>query len=95
MGDGKKFVLLSDKNGDGLPLVAWRLAKEEHYDGAPGPFLSFPPGIGVEYVTNTRARPTTEFAIARQLRSRGWIVPAYTVESHILVLRYKRTEGLT
>lgn len=32
----KKFKLLGDNlGGKGLPLVAWHLAKDEHYDGKP------------------------------------------------------------
>lgn len=32
--DGKTFTMISETNGRGLPLVAWRLTKEEQYDGA-------------------------------------------------------------
>jgi len=46
---------MCNMHGKGLPLVAWRLKTETHYD---------------------------EFAIARHLRSRGWIVPAYTMAPH-------------
>ncbi|RCI17304.1 hypothetical protein L249_3237 [Ophiocordyceps polyrhachis-furcata BCC 54312] len=50
------FVILSERAGRGLPLVAFRLAdvvdEERQYD---------------------------EFALARQLRARGWVVPAYTM----------------
>jgi glutamate decarboxylase len=46
----------------GLPLVAWKLKKQEKYD---------------------------EFAIARHLRTRGWIVPAYTMAPHV---RYSHLE---
>jgi len=51
------FVIMSKKSGEGLPLVAFRLAKckdgeERNYD---------------------------EFALAHQLRVRGWVVPAYTM----------------
>lgn len=51
------FLIMSDGEGHGLPLVAFRLdpAKEKRYD---------------------------EFAIAHQLRERGWIVPAYTMAPH-------------
>jgi glutamate decarboxylase len=49
--------------GEGLPLVAWRLAKKEKYD---------------------------EFAIARHLRTRGWIVPAYTMAPHASELKLLR-----
>jgi glutamate decarboxylase len=48
------FVIMSQKSGKGLPLVAFRLdpAADKHYD---------------------------EFALAHQLRSRSWVVPAYTM----------------
>ncbi|APA07666.1 hypothetical protein sscle_03g024360 [Sclerotinia sclerotiorum 1980 UF-70] len=48
------FIIMSQKNGRGLPLVAFRIDPEsdKHYD---------------------------EFAIAHQLRQRGWVVPAYTM----------------
>ncbi|CAG8473841.1 1692_t:CDS:10 [Diversispora eburnea] len=59
-----KFKIISDRNGNGLPLVAFKLsAKEVHYD---------------------------EFDVAKKLRERGWIVPAYTMApntEHIKVLR--------
>ena len=50
---GKRFQLMSETNGRGLPLVAWQLK-----DGA---------------------AKWDEFALARLLRQRGWIVPAYTM----------------
>ncbi|KZL63792.1 glutamate decarboxylase, partial [Colletotrichum tofieldiae] len=48
------FVIMSKRSGEGLPLVAFRLADKEdrNYD---------------------------EFALAHQLRVRGWVVPAYTM----------------
>jgi len=48
------FIILSERGGDGLPLVACRLDpdKNKMYD---------------------------EFAVAHQLRERGWVVPAYTM----------------
>jgi glutamate decarboxylase len=48
------FLIMSQKAGAGLPLVAFRLdpKADKHYD---------------------------EFALAHQLRERGWIVPAYTM----------------
>ncbi|KFZ15613.1 hypothetical protein V502_05507 [Pseudogymnoascus sp. VKM F-4520 (FW-2644)] len=51
------FLIMSDGEGRGLPLVAFRLDPklEKRYD---------------------------EFAIAHQLRERGWIVPAYTMAPH-------------
>lgn len=33
IGDGQRFELLSDINGKGLPLVAWRFKGQEKYDG--------------------------------------------------------------
>lgn len=55
------FVIMSERAGQGLPLVAFRFktpdegGKERHYD---------------------------EFALAHHLRSRGWVVPAYTMAPH-------------
>lgn len=51
------FIIMSQENGKGLPLVAFRLDEklDKHYD---------------------------EFAIAHQLRSRSWVVPAYTMAPH-------------
>ncbi|KOS21889.1 Glutamate decarboxylase 4 [Escovopsis weberi] len=52
------FVILSERSGRGLPLVAFRFrnaaesGRDRHYD---------------------------EFALAHTLRSRGWVVPAYTM----------------
>jgi len=53
---GRRFQLMSETNGRGLPLVAWQLK-----DGA---------------------AKWDEFALARLLRQRGWIVPAYTMAPH-------------
>ncbi|KAK4186110.1 glutamate decarboxylase [Podospora australis] len=52
--EAQGFIIMSKKNGDGLPLVAFRLPHKEdrNYD---------------------------EFALAHQLRVRGWVVPAYTM----------------
>lgn len=56
--EGLGFVIMSERAGQGLPLVAFRFAgkidgvEEKHYD---------------------------EFALAHHLRSRGWVVPAYTM----------------
>ncbi|CAG5149064.1 uncharacterized protein ALTATR162_LOCUS2291 [Alternaria atra] len=51
------FVIMSQRSGAGLPLVACRIDEDlgKHYD---------------------------EFAIAHQLRERGWVVPAYTMAPH-------------
>jgi hypothetical protein len=62
--DGNKFVIMSERSGKGLPLVAWRLKNQEDYD---------------------------EFAIARHLRMRGWIVPAYTMVGRDDLLRMNAT----
>lgn len=64
--DGEKFELLSNKGIDGLPLVAWKLKKKELYDGTPSPRRS----------SSSYSFRFAEFAIARSLRQRGWIVPA-------------------
>ncbi|KAH8812082.1 pyridoxal phosphate-dependent transferase [Xylogone sp. PMI_703] len=48
------FTLMSEKNGSGLPLVAFRLKKSDN-------------------------RNYDEFNLAHHLRSRGWVVPAYTM----------------
>jgi glutamate decarboxylase len=58
------FVIMSQKNGKGLPLVAFRFKTgEKHYD---------------------------EFALAHQLRQRGWVVPAYTMAPHTEDLKMLR-----
>ncbi|KAL6864516.1 glutamate decarboxylase [Trichoderma novae-zelandiae] len=55
------FVIMSERDGQGLPLVAFRFkspsegGRERHYD---------------------------EFALAHHLRSRAWVVPAYTMAPH-------------
>lgn len=51
------FRILSQRSGDGLPLVACCIDED----------------LGKEY---------DEFAIAHQLRERGWVVPAYTMAPH-------------
>lgn len=51
------FIILSQKSGDGLPLVACRIDED----------------LGKQY---------DEFAVAHQLRERGWVVPAYTMAPH-------------
>jgi glutamate decarboxylase len=48
------FVIMSKTNGEGLPLVAFRLGEDPD-------------------------REFDEFALARTLRTRGWVVPAYTM----------------
>ncbi|KAJ4337297.1 hypothetical protein N0V87_004797 [Didymella glomerata] len=51
------FIVISQRKGEGLPLVAVRLDED----------------LGKQY---------DEFAIAHQLRERGWVVPAYTMAPH-------------
>ncbi|KAF1995648.1 glutamate decarboxylase [Amniculicola lignicola CBS 123094] len=51
------FIILSQRSGAGLPLVACRIDED----------------LGKQY---------DEFAIAHQLRERGWVVPAYTMAPH-------------
>ncbi|ORY13396.1 pyridoxal phosphate-dependent transferase [Clohesyomyces aquaticus] len=51
------FIILSERSGRGLPLVAARIDED----------------LGKQY---------DEFAIAHQLRERGWVVPAYTMAPH-------------
>ncbi|KAH8728100.1 pyridoxal phosphate-dependent transferase [Phaeosphaeriaceae sp. PMI808] len=51
------FIIMSQKSGAGLPLVAARIDED----------------LGKQY---------DEFAIAHQLRERGWVVPAYTMAPH-------------
>ena len=59
------FIIMSKGNGEGLPLVAFRLdPKHKHqYD---------------------------EFAVAHNLRERGWVVPAYTMAPHCDSLKLMR-----
>lgn len=33
MDNGEKFILMSRTEGNGLPLVAWRLKTPTHFDG--------------------------------------------------------------
>ncbi|KAL4790993.1 pyridoxal phosphate-dependent transferase [Aspergillus venezuelensis] len=59
------FIIMSQRRGRGLPLVAFRLPskRDEQFD---------------------------EFAIAHQLRERGWIVPAYTMAPNSNELKLMR-----
>ena len=59
------FLLLSQKSGRGLPLVAFRLDPK-------------------------RGHKFDEFAIAHQLRERGWVVPAYTMAPNASNMRMMR-----
>lgn len=64
--EGLGFQVLSQRNGHGLPVVAFRL-RPNREDGL-----------------------YDEFALAHQLRERGWIVPAYTMAPHSNRLRLMR-----
>lgn len=75
--ESKGFVIMSERSGAGLPLVAFRFRTEDeggkserHYD---------------------------EFALAHHLRSRGWVVPAYTMapNSNVKMLRVVVREDFT
>lgn len=59
------FIIMSEKNGKGLPLVAFRIDPKsgKHYD---------------------------EFHLAHHLRSRSWVVPAYTMAPHTEDLKMLR-----
>lgn len=59
------FVIMSKKSGEGLPLVAFRLPPVPKSDD--------------EIENNVDERVYDEFALAHQLRVRGWVVPAYTM----------------
>ncbi|CAK7272683.1 hypothetical protein SEPCBS119000_005253 [Sporothrix epigloea] len=57
------FIIMSKKSGEGLPLVAFRL----------------PPNPESTEDNEDDERVFDEFALAHQLRTRGWVVPAYTM----------------
>ncbi|KAK2055777.1 glutamate decarboxylase [Colletotrichum caudatum] len=65
------FVIMSKRAGEGLPLVAFRLP-----DVAPS---SGKAGEEDEEDEEEGGRTYDEFALAHQLRVRGWVVPAYTM----------------
>ncbi|KJZ68260.1 hypothetical protein HIM_12346 [Hirsutella minnesotensis 3608] len=72
------FVIMSERSGRGLPLVAFRFPSNGSGAG---------PGGGAKDVSDSTtvapaARPDrhyNEYALAHALRSRGWVVPAYTM----------------
>ncbi|KAK2023395.1 glutamate decarboxylase [Colletotrichum zoysiae] len=66
------FVIMSKRSGEGLPLVAFRLP-----DVAPPPSSSG--GKDGDDGEEEEGRTYDEFALAHQLRIRGWVVPAYTM----------------
>lgn len=57
------FIIMSKKSGEGLPLVAFRL----------------PPNPESTEDNEGDERVFDEFSLAHQLRTRGWVVPAYTM----------------
>ena len=71
---GGKFVLMSKTGGDGLPIVVWRLQNGAKYDGK-----------GTPQIPDCNSKPkrlfntTSEFTIARRLRSRGFFVPCMSL----------------
>ncbi|KAK2049935.1 glutamate decarboxylase [Colletotrichum somersetense] len=60
------FVIMSKRAGEGLPLVAFRLP-------------DVAPSSGGKDGDEEEGRTYDEFALAHQLRIRGWVVPAYTM----------------
>ncbi|KAF5672463.1 glutamate decarboxylase [Fusarium heterosporum] len=71
------FVIMSERSGAGLPLVAFRFKTVEE-GGDPDRYYD-------------------EFALAHHLRSRGWVVPAYTMapNSGVKMLRVVVREDFT
>ncbi|KAI9795282.1 MAG: hypothetical protein M1833_007254 [Piccolia ochrophora] len=67
------FIVLSEGGGRGLPLVAFRLNPKDHhrYDEV----SHLPSKITRSYLYTD----FDQFAVAHQLRERGWVVPAYTM----------------
>lgn len=61
------FELMSESGGKGLPLVAFRFPDRRDDD---------------DEEREGEERLYDEFALAHQLRSRGWVVPAYTMAPH-------------
>ncbi|KAI9877799.1 MAG: hypothetical protein M1830_002770 [Pleopsidium flavum] len=59
------FIILSENNGKGLPLVAFRFDPKHKHN-------------------------FDEFALAHELRTRGWIVPAYTMAANATKLKLVR-----
>lgn len=71
------FVIMSERGGQGLPLVAFRFKNAAEAKKA---------AEGKNAAGGVKERHYDEFALAHHLRSRGWVVPAYTMAPH--------TEGL-
>ncbi|KAL4779708.1 glutamate decarboxylase/sphingosine phosphate lyase [Aspergillus varians] len=62
------FIIMSERGGRGLPLVAFRLPVER----------------------DEKHEQFDEFALAHQLRERGWIIPAYTMAPNSSQLKLMR-----
>lgn len=71
------FVIMSERSGRGLPLVAFRF----------GPHTVSGPGAGAG---TGDERHYDEFALAHALRARGWVVPAYTMAPNTNKLKMLR-----
>lgn len=74
------FIIMSKKSGEGLPLVAFRLADEEESEA----------GEEDSIESDMSRRHYDEFSLAHQLRVRGWVVPAYTMAPHTNSLKMLR-----
>ncbi|KAL8365607.1 hypothetical protein RB595_004431 [Gaeumannomyces hyphopodioides] len=74
------FVIMSKKSGEGLPLVAFRLADVEEAEA----------GDEDSIESSMSQRHYDEFSLAHQLRVRGWVVPAYTMAPHTNNLKMLR-----
>lgn len=63
------FIIMSERGGAGLPLVAFRFKSVEE---------------------GGEERNFDEFSLAHQLRSRSWVVPAYTMAPHTADMKMLR-----
>ncbi|OAA57609.1 glutamate decarboxylase [Niveomyces insectorum RCEF 264] len=79
------FVIMSKSGGEGLPLVAFRLPPPPTSRASNGG-----PGGDGDDETLAEERAYDEFALAHQLRVRGWVVPAYTMAPHTEDLKMLR-----
>jgi glutamate decarboxylase len=80
------FVIMSEGGGNSLPLVAFRFPDNGKRLNLPNSNLKNK-GANDELPSK---RDYDEFSLARQLRSRGWIVPAYTMAPHTENLKLLR-----
>ena len=85
------FVIMSKASGEGLPLVAFRFPdgkEKEEQEGKKGKAKAKTKKEKEE--EEKGERQYDEFALARSLRSRGWVVPAYTMAPHTGQLKMLR-----